>query len=88
MMTTAMVISTGGTTQGIVSYVNRNQHSMTHQHGQMVPVPRGQVGRESNKVEIEPLDELLARTVPRLSHRHHVVLGVKSWTGEGVELGV
>lgn len=53
----------------------------------MVPVPRGQVGRESNKFQIEPLDELLARAVPRFSHRHHVVLRAKvlRWGGAGGE---
>lgn len=49
----------------------------THQHREMVSIPRGQIGRQRDQVEIEPLDELLARAVPRCAHGHHVILTVE-----------
>lgn len=51
---------------------------MSHQHGEMLPVPRGDVSLQRHQVKIEPLDEALACVVLRISHRLHVVLRVEA----------
>lgn len=54
---------------------------MSHQHCEMLLVPRGDVSLQRHQVKIEPLDEALACIVLRISHRLHVVLRGKraSW---------
>lgn len=53
---------------------------MSHQHGEMLPIPRGNVSLQRHQVKVEPLDVALARVVLRISHRHHLVLRVETGT--------
>lgn len=51
---------------------------MSHQHGEMLPVPTGNVSLQRHQVKVEPLDVALARVVLCISHRHHVVLRIET----------
>lgn len=52
---------------------------MSHQHCEVLLVPRGDVGLQRHQIKVEPLNETLACIVLRISHRLHVVLREK-WT--------